>query len=110
MSTHELARNRCPAVIVGNRAGSWVVGCRKKVDKSSLAHAHCNASRHFARGVLLLVCLPLTAYVAMPGRATLVHSRFALSWWRSFKACMRRELTLFYRNRVVRNLLDWPRK
>ena len=39
-----------------------------------------------------------------PGRATLVHSKFALSWWRSFKACMRRELTLFYRNRVVRNL------
>ncbi len=39
-----------------------------------------------------------------PGRATLVHTKFALSWWRSFKACMRRELTLFYRNRVVRSL------
>jgi len=57
------------------------------------------------------ICHHFHAHRSSPGRATLVHTKFALSWWRSFKACMRRELTLFYRNRVVRTCLHacvWP--
>ena len=32
------------------------------------------------------------------GSAALCHTRFALSWWEGFKACLRREVILMQRN------------
>lgn len=41
------------------------------------------------------------ALAAYAGHAALVHKRHALSLWKSTKACMRREITLFYRHSFV---------
>lgn len=45
--------------------------------------------------------LPLTwPFSELTGKAALVQGRFELGLFQSFKACMRRDMTLMWRNRV----------
>lgn len=44
---------------------------------------------------------------APAGRAALVHRKHELSLLQSFKACMRRDATLMWRNRVRLHTHEW---
>ncbi len=97
-------------------AASCIAGCRSGAYVKS---GFCGCARHHAPrgtgdGCLRKACAEghvgraarlarLTGSAdCATGAAALAHSKFTLTWWASFKACLRRELMLMICNKVVR--------